>query len=117
MKKIIYLLASFTALLATSCDNPADDSIKVGSYNLWRSDLGKNEYAWEHRKVQLARSIADVGFDIFGIQEADLRIQEELPPSQANTLTNTHGGSSVPTRRTGTETRPRASSTIPQDSA
>lgn len=79
MKKIIYLLASFTALLATSCDNPADDSIRVGSYNLWRSDLGKNEYAWEHRKVQLARSIADVGFDIFGIQEADLRIQEELP--------------------------------------
>lgn len=54
-------------------------NLRVGSYNLWRSDLGKGEYQWNLRKDKLARAIADIDFDIFGIQEVDTTIQRELP--------------------------------------
>ncbi len=80
MRRIYYFFAAFCLFTATSCsDTPDNGSIRAGSYNLWRSDLGKDEYAWEHRKNLLAQSIADANFDIFGVQEADTRIQEELP--------------------------------------
>ena len=55
------------------------DQIRVGTYNVWRSDIGKDDYAWEVRKDRLAQSIVDLNFDVFGIQEVDFRIQEELP--------------------------------------
>lgn len=62
----------------SSCDN-CDEPIRVGSYNLWRSDLGKGDYEWSVRKHRLVSSIIENGFDIFGAQEVDTRIQEELP--------------------------------------
>ena len=55
------------------------DQFRIGSYNVWRSDIGKGDYAWEVRKYRLAQSIVDLNLDIFGIQEVDLRIQDELP--------------------------------------
>ena len=80
MNRFAYILATFGSLLTISCNSSQDNQpVRIGSYNLWRSDLGKNEYAWEHRKDLLAKSIADTDFDMFGIQEADLRIQDELP--------------------------------------
>jgi len=76
MKKVI-LMMSF--LLCVSSFGGPRTSFRAGSYNLWRSDIGKGDYAWEVRKERLARSIADNGFDIFGAQEVNLTIQEELP--------------------------------------
>ena len=55
------------------------ESVRIGTYNLWRSDIGKGDYAWEVRKDRLARSIAEIGFDVFGVQELNLTIQQELP--------------------------------------
>ena len=88
MKKYFYIL--LTALVSAACGTgrvagnagPKRQSsmdIRVGSYNLWRSDLGKGEYAWDLRKEKLARAIACIDFDIFGIQEVDTTIQRELP--------------------------------------
>lgn len=62
-----------------AADASSNDQIRVGSYNLWRADLGKGDYAWEVRKDRLAQSIADIGFDVFGCQEVNITIQEELP--------------------------------------
>ena len=84
MKKVILLIASI--LILSSCGVTKKsrtqinhDQIRVGTYNVWRSDIGKGDYAWEVRKDRLAQSIVDLNLDVFGIQEVDLRIQEELP--------------------------------------
>lgn len=88
MRKYFYIL--LTALVSAACGSgkaagnaeqkqPATMELRVGSYNLWRSDLGKDEYSWELRKEKLARAIACIDFDIFGIQEVDTTIQRELP--------------------------------------
>lgn len=87
MKRILFL--ALTAVAICSCGAGAKAvgeksesgvmEFRLGSYNLWRSDLGKDEYEWSLRKEKLARSIVDVGFDVFGIQEVDTTIQRELP--------------------------------------
>lgn len=65
-------------LLAVSCGS-GRQSIRIGTYNLWRSDIGKNEYAWDLRKGVLARSIVDNGFDVFAAEEVDTTMFRELP--------------------------------------
>ncbi len=54
-------------------------SLRIGSYNLWRSDLGKEEYSWEVRKARLIKSIKDIDYDIFGAEEVDTTMIRELP--------------------------------------
>lgn len=54
-------------------------AIKLGSYNLWISTKGTGDYLWTNRRPILAQSIADNAFDIFGFQEADETIKNELP--------------------------------------
>ncbi len=62
-------------------DEPAVDAsaIKLGSYNLWISTKGTGDYLWTSRRTILAQSIVSSGFDIFGFQEADETIKNELP--------------------------------------
>ncbi len=88
MKKVFYILFASLALMSCGTGKHAESAVdasasymnlRVGSYNLWRSDLGKGEYQWNLRKDKLARAIADIDFDIFGIQEVDTTIQRELP--------------------------------------
>ncbi len=55
------------------------EDLTIGSYNLWISTKGVAEYSWTSRREVLARSIVDNGFDIFGFQEADATMQNELP--------------------------------------
>ena len=74
MKKLILFLSIVLSL--TSC---ATQYLRVGSFNLWRSDLGKEDYRWEVRKHRLVEAIKDVKFDIFGAQEVDTTIIRELP--------------------------------------
>ncbi len=76
MKKL--LVAVFAILCLTSCKSN-DSTIRVGSYNLWVTHLGKENYAWDVRKERLAQSFADVNFDIVGCQEVDTLHQKELP--------------------------------------
>lgn len=56
-----------------------DTQFRLGTYNVWVSRRGKGDYAWDVRKDRLAKSIVDLNLDVFGIQEVDLRIQNELP--------------------------------------
>lgn len=84
MKRLILQIAAVLALTACGSIRHAgsDDSaqnFRIGTYNVWRSDIGKGDYAWEVRKDRLARSIVDIDFDVFGIQEVDYTIQKELP--------------------------------------
>ena len=74
MKRI--LLALLLALSAASCGAP---SLRVGSFNLWRSDLGKDEYAWPVRKHRLVKAVKDIQYDIFGAEEVDTTMIKELP--------------------------------------
>ena len=54
------------------------DTIRIGSYNLRvTTDSGIN--SWEQRRDRLVQSIADNDFDVFGVQEADITIQSDLP--------------------------------------
>ncbi len=76
MKKLATLLIVISGLC--SCASPSGE-FRIGTYNLWRSDLGKGDYAWEFRKDRLAESIAEIDFDIFGTQEVDTTLQRELP--------------------------------------
>lgn len=94
------IITSFCALLilnAMSCSKPESDdngqqagneipeeiaglpdTLRIGSYNLRvTADSGVN--SWEERKTRLVESIIDNDFDIFGVQEADVTIQSELP--------------------------------------
>lgn len=76
-----------TVLIFSACGvsrnaHSSDDcsmEFRIGTYNVWRSAIGKGDYAWEVRKDRLARSIVDLELDVFGIQEVDLTIQDELP--------------------------------------
>ena len=74
MKKLLF--AFILLVSASSCGTP---SLRVGSFNIWRSDLGKNEYEWSVRKYRLVNAIKDVDFDIFGAQEVDTTMIRELP--------------------------------------
>lgn len=74
MKKLLF--AVLLAIAATSCDV---SPLRVGTYNLWRSDLGKDEYEWSVRKHRLIQSIKDIEFDLFAGQEVDTTMIKELP--------------------------------------
>lgn len=67
-------------------DDPVveDKDMVLGSYNLWISTKGVAEYEWSQRRSVLAKSIVDNGFDIFGFQEANATIQNELPTLVGN---------------------------------
>lgn len=74
MKKIL-LFAAMTILLS-SCATPY---LRIGSFNLWRSDLGKDDYRWEVRKHRLISAIKDIEYDLFAAQEVDTTMIRELP--------------------------------------
>ena len=63
----------------TDSKEPASVQMRVGSYNLWRPGPRDDGYAWDVRKVRLAKTIAEIGFDVFGVQEFDTVIQNDLP--------------------------------------
>jgi len=70
------LIISFLALSSlVSCATQA----RLGTFNLWRSDIGKNEYSWANRKDILAQAIIDNNFDIFAAEEVDTTMFRELP--------------------------------------
>lgn len=86
MKIQLMLTASIAVFCAVSCGSAqktagtrGDDAVRIGTYNLWRSDIGKGEYAWAERKAVLARSIVENAFDIFSAQEVDTTMFRELP--------------------------------------
>ena len=84
MKKLFMMLALLTLVSCGASHKAqktaADDSkFKLVSYNVWISKLGKGDNAWEFRKDRLAKSIVDLNADIIGMQEVDIRIQDELP--------------------------------------
>lgn len=55
-------------------------SVNLGTYNLLISTKGSgSDYEWAKRKTVLAQSIVENDFDIFGFQEADKGIRNELP--------------------------------------
>ena len=84
MKKLAVLFA-FMAFISCGVTHKASETVssetefRLGTYNVWISKIGKGDYAWDVRKNRLAQSVADLDMDVFGIQEVDLRIQEELP--------------------------------------
>ncbi len=61
--------------------NITPSTLKIGTYNLWVINNGNKyeNYKWSVRKARLAQSIANNSFDIFGFQECDGTIKNELP--------------------------------------
>lgn len=47
-----------------------EQTVKLGTYNLWISNKGTGDYVWTHRRDILAQSIVNNDWDIFGFQEA-----------------------------------------------
>lgn len=64
-----------------------EQTLTLGSYNLWISSKGTGDYLWTNRRTVLAQSIVKNKWDIFGFQEANGTIQNELP-----TLVGQQGG-------------------------
>ena len=56
-----------------------EQTLTLGSYNLWISGKGTGDYLWTNRRTVLAQSIVKNKWDIFGFQEANGTIQNELP--------------------------------------
>ncbi len=56
-----------------------EQTVSLGTYNLWISNKGTGDYDWTNRRNVLAQSIVNNGWDIFGFQEANTTIQSELP--------------------------------------
>ena len=70
----------FLIAISLLCAFPSfGKSLRVGSFNLWRSDLGKGEYVWANRKAKLVQAIKDINYDIFGAEEVDTTMIRELP--------------------------------------
>ncbi len=74
--KLFKIILSFAAIIQLAC---SFSTVRIGTYNLWRSDLGKGEYSWQSRKNILAESILANEFDIFAVQEVDTTMYRELP--------------------------------------
>lgn len=85
MKNTAILLTLMMIILSCGAARKAqkqdtkEHTVRVGTYNLWKSTIGKDDYAWPVRKDRLARSVVDLEFDIFGAQELDYPLQNELP--------------------------------------
>jgi len=43
-----------------------EQTVKLGTYNLWISNKGTGDYVWTHRRDILAQSIVNNDWDIFG---------------------------------------------------
>ena len=56
-----------------------EQTVRLGTYNLWISNKGTGDYLWTNRRDVLAQSIVNNDWDIFGFQEANATIQSELP--------------------------------------
>lgn len=69
------------APIVVSTTNPLIDenSVSLGTFNLWADNIGTDEYAWSNRAPVLAQSIVLQDWDIFGAQEASGKIRSELP--------------------------------------
>jgi endonuclease/exonuclease/phosphatase family metal-dependent hydrolase len=65
-----------------------EQTLSLGCYNLWISGKGTGDYLWSNRRTVLAQSIVKNEWDIFGFQEANATIRNELP-----TLVEQQGGS------------------------
>lgn len=76
MALMMLILSSCSATRGTSSK---EENIRIGTYNLWRSDLGKGDYAWESRKFRLVQSILENQMDIFAAEEVDTTIFREIP--------------------------------------
>lgn len=70
------ILFSFACTVMLAC---SFTTVRIGTYNLWRSDIGKDEYAWPERRDILAKSIVENAFDIFAAEEVDTTMFRELP--------------------------------------
>ena len=64
-----------------------EQTLTLGSYNLWISSKGTGDYLWTNRRTVLAQSIVKNKWDIFGFQEANGTI------SSGSRAANTNGGS------------------------
>lgn len=89
--KRLTLILSLISLLLSSCSvyrgaRTEEESIRIGTYNLWRSDIGKGDYLWESRKFRLAQSIIDNEMDIFAAEEVDTTIFREIPSMLDNKM-------------------------------
>lgn len=85
---IVSILSTAILLLAGSSPSyskelPATEEqaldVRIGTFNLWRSDMGKDEYSWERRRDRLARAIVDCGMDVFAAEEVDTAMFRQLP--------------------------------------
>lgn len=82
--KRIWHLTIILSLLLSSCSifrgtYHEEENIRIGTYNLWRSDIGKGDYLWDVRKFRLVQSIIDNQMDIFAAEEVDTTIYREIP--------------------------------------
>lgn len=77
-KKASIILSCLCAAAASLSCAPSGDTVRIGTYNL-RVTVDKGDNAWASRKHRLVKSVRDNGFDIFGVQEASLDTQAELP--------------------------------------
>ncbi len=76
MKKFITIICILFSVSALAGEKA---KIKMGSYNVWMTQLGKKDYVWEQRRPRLVQSIIDNDFDIFGAQEVSSVVQKEVP--------------------------------------
>ena len=96
----------------TDSKEPASVQMRVGSYNLWRPGPRDDGYAWDVRKFRLAKTIAEIGFDVFGVQEFDTVIQNDLPGLVEKEAATMNGSYSALTTRKGEPVRRRRESSI-----
>ncbi len=76
MKKLLTIIFILFSISSTASEKA---KIKMGSYNVWMTQLGKDDYTWDQRRPRLVQSIIDNDFDIFGAQEVSSVVQNELP--------------------------------------
>lgn len=67
--------------VVTGSEKQASIECRIGTYNLLcpGSKLRNDGYDWLVRRERMAETIADIGFDIFGVEEFDTAIQNDLP--------------------------------------
>lgn len=67
--------------IVTDSGKQASIECRIGTYNLLcpGSKLRNDGYDWPVRRERMAETIADIGFDILGVEEFDTAIQNDLP--------------------------------------
>ena len=66
-ERVVDWTAPVSGMVRCQPRNDGFATVRIGTYNLWRSDLGKDEYAWQNRREILAASIVENGFDVFAV--------------------------------------------------